>query len=358
MTPGVRPGCPGHCSSYGNLCHNGGRCVEKYNGYFCDCTNSAYEGPFCKEEVSALFEAGTSVTYTFQEPYPVTKNASTSSSAIYVDAVVSKENIAFSFLTAHTPSLLLYINTYFHEYLAVILSKNGSLQVRYKLSKDGLLIFTIDSGNFANRELHRVKINREGRELVIQVDQVLKLKHNFSEIDFKAIKSLTLGKVTDSLSLDPEVSKANAYGFTGCLSSVQYNHISPLKAALRHPSVAPVTVQGSLTESSCASMMEADVNTATTIYSSSDPFGKTDEREPLTNAVRSDSAVIGGVIAVVIFIIFCIIAIMSRFLYQHKQAHRNSQKKEKEYPENLESSFKADIDLQNTVSECKREYFI
>ncbi|RLW04979.1 hypothetical protein DV515_00005605, partial [Chloebia gouldiae] len=124
MTPGVKPGCPGHCSSYGNLCHNGGKCVEKYNGYFCDCTNSAYEGPFCKEEVSALFEAGTSVTYTFQEPYPVTKNASTSSSAIYVDAVVSKENIAFSFLTAHTPSLLLYINTYFHEYLAVILSKN------------------------------------------------------------------------------------------------------------------------------------------------------------------------------------------------------------------------------------------
>ena len=65
-----------------------------------------------------------------------------------------------------------------------------------------------------------------------------------------------------------------------------------------------------------------------------------------------------GVIAVVIFIIFCIVAIMSRFLYQHKQAHRSSQKKEKEYPENLESSFKADIDLQNTVSECKREYFI
>lgn len=49
---------------------------------------------------------------------------------------------------------------------------------------------------------------------------------------------------------------------------------------------------------------------------------------------------------------------MSRFLYQHKQAHRSSQTKEKEHPENLESSFKADIDLQNTVSECKREYFI
>lgn len=89
-----------------------------------------------------------------------------------------------------------------------------------------------------------------------------------------------------------------------------------------------------------------------------DPFGKTDEKEPLTNAVRSDSAIIGGVIAVVIFIIFSIIGIMTRFLYQHKQSHRTNQMKEKEYPENLDSSFRNDIDLQNTVSECKREYFI
>ncbi|XP_073161130.1 contactin-associated protein-like 5 isoform X3 [Lepidochelys kempii] len=352
MTPGVKPGCPGHCSSYGNLCHNGGKCVEKYNGYFCDCTSSPYEGPFCKEEVSAVFEAGTSVTYIFQEPYPVTKNTSTSSSGIYADAIMSKENIAFSFLTARAPSLLLYIDTYFHDYLAVILSKNGSLQVRYKLSKDGFLIFTIDAGNLANRELHHVKINREGKELIIQVDQVLRLKHNLSEIDFKAMKSLTLGKVADSLGLDSEVLKANSHGFIGCLSSVQYNHIAPLKAALRHPSIAPVTVKGSLTESSCEYIAEADVNTVTTVYSSSDPFGKSDEREPLTNAIRSDSAVIGGVIAVVIFIIFCIVAIMSRFVYQHKQTHRSSQAKEREYAENLDSSFKTDIDLQNTARGC------
>ncbi|XP_007438607.2 contactin-associated protein-like 5, partial [Python bivittatus] len=172
VTPGVKPGCPGHCSSYGNLCHNGGKCVEKLNGYLCDCTNSPYEGPFCREEVSAVFEAGTSITYAFQEPYPVTKNASSTSSAIYADTSTSKENIAFTFLTAHAPSLLFYINASSHDYLAVILSKNGSLQVRYRLSKDRSLIFTIDSGNFANRELHNVKINRDGRELTIQVSNL------------------------------------------------------------------------------------------------------------------------------------------------------------------------------------------
>ncbi|KAJ6665494.1 hypothetical protein lerEdw1_003335, partial [Lerista edwardsae] len=358
VTLGVKPGCPGHCSSYGNLCHNGGKCMEKLNGYLCDCTSSPFEGPFCRKEVSALFEAGTSITYVFQEPYPVTKNASTSSSAIYADTATSKENIAFTFLTARAPSLLFYINVSSHDYLAVILSHNGSLQVRYRLSIDRSLIFTIDSGNFANRQLHHVKINRDGRELTIQIDQVLKVKHNFSsEADFRAIKSLTLGKVADTQGLDSEVSKANSFGFVGCMSSVQYNHIAPLKAALRHPSIAPVTVVGSLSESNCRSLVEVDVNTATTVYSSSDSFGKADERELLTNA-GSDSAVIGGVIAVVIFIIFCIVAVMSRFLYQHKQTHRSSQAKEKEYPEHLDSSFKTDVDLQNTVSECKREYFI
>lgn len=55
VTSGVRPGCPGHCSSYGSICHNGGKCVEKHSGYFCDCTNSPYEGPFCKKGILVIF---------------------------------------------------------------------------------------------------------------------------------------------------------------------------------------------------------------------------------------------------------------------------------------------------------------
>lgn len=63
--------------------------------------------------------------YMFQEPYPVTKNISLSSSAIYADSAPSKENIAFSFVTAQAPSLLLYINSSSQDYLAVLLCKNG-----------------------------------------------------------------------------------------------------------------------------------------------------------------------------------------------------------------------------------------
>ncbi|XP_073097754.1 contactin-associated protein-like 5 isoform X3 [Manis javanica] len=357
VTPGVRPGCPGHCSSYGHTCHNGGKCVEKLSGYFCDCTNSPYEGPFCKTEVSAAFEAGTSVTYMFQEPYPVTKNASLPSSAMYADAALPKENIAVSFVTAQAPSLLLYINSS-QDALATLLCDNGSLQVRYQLNKEETQVLTINTENFANRRMHHLKIIREGRELRIQVDQQLRLSYNFSpEVDFRAVRSLTLGRVTEPLGWDADVAKANSLGFVGCLSSVQYNHVAPLKAALRHASTAPVTVQGTLTESSCSPTEDLNMDTVTTVPSSSDPFGKTDEREPLTHAVGSDSAVIGGVIAVVIFLIFSVIGVMTRFLYQHKQSHRTGQM-EKEYAENVGSSFRNDIDLQNTVSECKREYFI
>lgn len=47
ITPGVHPGCPGHCSSYGSLCQNQGHCVERANGFDCDCGLSAYTGVFC-----------------------------------------------------------------------------------------------------------------------------------------------------------------------------------------------------------------------------------------------------------------------------------------------------------------------
>ncbi|KAL8165698.1 UNVERIFIED_CONTAM: Contactin-associated protein-like 2 [Gekko kuhli] len=49
VTPGVKPGCSGHCTSFGMYCQNGGRCVEKYNGYYCDCSRTAYDGPFCRK---------------------------------------------------------------------------------------------------------------------------------------------------------------------------------------------------------------------------------------------------------------------------------------------------------------------
>lgn len=49
LIPGVNPGCQGHCSNYRMHCRNGGKCVEQYDGYYCDCSLTAYDGPFCSD---------------------------------------------------------------------------------------------------------------------------------------------------------------------------------------------------------------------------------------------------------------------------------------------------------------------
>ncbi|XP_051876329.1 contactin-associated protein-like 5 isoform X3 [Pristis pectinata] len=360
MTPGVRPGCPGHCTSYGNLCHNGGRCIEKYNGYSCNCTPSAYDGPFCKTEVSALFKVGTSLIYNFQEFYGIAKNLSAHLSAIYMDKTTPTENTAFSFRTTQAPSILLYVDTYHDEYLAVMLLQNGSLQVRYRLanSKDPD-IFNINSGNLADGLLHSVKIDREGPSVYVEIDHLHSMSYKLSsDTAFNGLKSLVLGKIIDAGNLDQEILNANVQGFVGCLSSVQFNWIAPLKVGLRHFTSAPVTVKGDLVESDCRSSMMTEPIAVTTALSFADHSKPTEEEAPLQKAVKSDSAVIGGVIAIVIFVILCIFAITGRLLYQNKGTYQNNEAKRTEYAEAPDVALKNKANYQDAVSEGKKEYFI
>ncbi|OWK54265.1 Contactin-associated protein-like 4 [Lonchura striata] len=358
ITPGVEPGCPGHCSSYGNLCHNGGKCREKYSGFSCDCTFSAYAGPFCKKEISAYFWTGTSVTYNFQEYYTLAKNSSSHASSFYADMTLAREAITFAFRTTRTPSLLLYVSSFYKEYLSAILTRNGSLQIRYKLdSHQDPDVFSISFKSMADGQLQHVKINREEETLFVEVNQNERMKFILSSgTEFNAIKSLTLGKILENSDVDEETMKANSQGFVGCLSSVQFNHIAPLKAALHHSSSAPVIVKGRFTESSCGALTGADSTSSETTHSFADHSGPIDEGKPLANAIRSDSAIIGGVIAVVIFILLCITAIAIR-IYKKKGIYSKNEAKGSENEDSAESALKSELSMQNTANENQKEYF-
>ncbi|XP_026721970.1 contactin-associated protein-like 4 [Athene cunicularia] len=358
ITPGVEPGCPGHCSSYGNLCHNGGKCREKYSGFSCDCTFSAYAGPFCKKEISAYFGTGTSVTYNFQEYYTLPKNSSSHASSFYADMTLNREEITFAFRTTQTPSLLLYVSSFYKEYLSIILTRNGSLHIRYKLdSHQDPDVFSINIKSMADGQLQHVKINREEERLFVEVNHNERMKFFLtSGTEFNAIKSLTLGKILENNDVDEETMKANSQGFIGCLSSVQFNHIAPLKAALHHSSSAPITVRGHFTESNCGTLTGADSTSSETTHSFADHSGPIDEGEPLANAIRSDSAIIGGVIAVVIFILLCITAIAIR-IYKKKGIYSKNEAKGSENEDSAESALKSELSMQNTASENQKEYF-
>lgn len=62
----------------------------------------------------------------------------------------------------------------------------------------------------------------------------------------------------ESEDLDPSLARLTSLGFTGCLSVVQFNSISPLKVALLHPDTRPVIITGPLVQSSCGSLASAN----------------------------------------------------------------------------------------------------
>lgn len=76
-------------------------------------------------EVSAHFGAGSSVTYNFHEFYPLSTNSSPHAASFHGDMTLARERITFSFQTLQTPSLLLYVDSFYNKYLSVILAKNG-----------------------------------------------------------------------------------------------------------------------------------------------------------------------------------------------------------------------------------------
>uniref|UniRef100_A0A8C4F4J0 Contactin-associated protein-like 4 n=1 Tax=Dicentrarchus labrax TaxID=13489 RepID=A0A8C4F4J0_DICLA len=349
ITPGVRPGCPGHCSSYGSLCQNQGRCVERASGFFCDCGQSAYTGSFCHKEVSASFKSTTSVIYILKEPYELSRNSSAMPSSIYSDMTLRGENISLSFRTSQSPALLLYVNSFYREYLALLINEHDELELRYKLhsSRDVEVLWSRVT-NLADGHLHTVTVRRLADSVSVQVST-----HQIIHTVLHG--SLQAGTCLDIDTLDAELAGLASLGFTGCLSGVRFNSISPLKAALLHPD-SPVIVTGPLAQSSCGSSSPANPYAAETTHSLSGT--RMDPGQPLVNAMRSDSALIGGVIAVVIFVTVSALAIMARFICSRKETYRNQEVKAAQTEDSHEFPFSSPADCQSAPGENQKEYFI
>uniref|UniRef100_A0A669CD98 Contactin-associated protein-like 4 n=1 Tax=Oreochromis niloticus TaxID=8128 RepID=A0A669CD98_ORENI len=262
ITPGVQPGCPGHCSSYGSLCQNHGLCMERANGFHCDCSLSAYTGVFCQTEVSASFKSGTSVSYTFKEPYELSRNSSALPSSIYSDMTLRGENVSLSFRTNQSPALLLYVSSYYREYLAVLINKHDKLEVRYKLdsSRDAEVLRS-KVRSLTNGQLHTVSIRRLTDSVSVQVRKTTQILYNYiygftSPVPCLWILTHFLSPESDDL--DADLSRLASLGFTGCLSVVHFNTISPLKEALLRPDSSPVIITGPLAQSNCGSAASAN----------------------------------------------------------------------------------------------------
>ncbi|XP_048870641.1 contactin-associated protein 1-like isoform X1 [Brienomyrus brachyistius] len=253
---GVRLNCTGQCLNSTIPCRNGGRCMEAYASYFCDCNNTAFEGYYCHKDIGAYFEAGAWMRYNIRNE----AISDESQWAYWLDPHnfslgynQTNDNIEFSFSTTHTPAVLLYISSFVRDYIAVLLKLDGSVALRYRL---GLIThkFQVSPRNLADGYPHYINITRHNKTVRIQVDYAETIKEHLAEIDirFDSPKSMFLGRVMEVGDIDYEIQRHNAPGLIGCISGVRYNIYAPLKTYFRpnetHP---PVTVQGFVAESNC-----------------------------------------------------------------------------------------------------------
>uniref|UniRef100_A0A3Q3GC94 Contactin associated protein 2 n=1 Tax=Kryptolebias marmoratus TaxID=37003 RepID=A0A3Q3GC94_KRYMA len=373
VTPGVKPGCQGHCTSFGMYCRNGGKCVERYNGYLCDCTTTAFDGLFCTKDVGGFFEAGTLVKYNFiPEPVPgASRDTKALTQQLMPNEVnLTKEEVAFSFSTSNAPAILMYVSSKTQDYLAVVLKRNGSLQVRYNLGglKEPFAI-DVDQRDLANGQPHSINMSRHNRSITIQLDHYPAVSYSLpdaSDTQFNLVKTLFLGKVFEIGHIDPVlIEQYNTPGFIGCLSRVQFNGVAPLKSALRKQAAAasPVSYQGKLVESNCG----ASPLTIPPMSAATDPghLDNTDEKihfneeRVIPDGVNRDSAIIGGIIAVVIFTILCTLVFLIRYMFRHKGTyHTNEAKGSGESATESADTAIIGTDNPETIDESKKEWFI
>ncbi|XP_043082923.1 contactin-associated protein-like 2a [Puntigrus tetrazona] len=370
VTPGVKPGCSGHCTSFGMYCRNGGKCEEKYNGYSCDCSTTAYDGPFCSKDVGGFFEAGTLVKYNLVPEVVAAASSLDEKSIILnhpVETNLTREDLTFSFSTSTSPSLLVYVSSKTQDYMAVVLRHNGTLQLRYNLG--GLrepFSIDIDQRNLANGQPHTVNISRVDRDIEVQLDHYPPVSYSLpeaSDTQFSLVKSLFLGKVFETGYVDPVIiEKYNTPGFVGCLSRVRFNSIAPLKAALRSRASGPVSHQGKLVESNCG----ASPLTIPPMSAATDPWHLDagadfpfNEERVIPDGVNRNSAIIGGIIAVVIFTILCTLVFLIRYMFRHKGTYHTNEAKGGESSESADAAIiGTEANFTETIDESKKEWFI
>ncbi|XP_043530613.1 contactin-associated protein-like 2 [Chiloscyllium plagiosum] len=356
ITEGVNAGCVGECNSTGVLCQNGGKCIERYSTYSCDCNSSAFDGMYCHKVIGGYFEPGTYVRYGFQTPFTAAAGAFANMMVPLSHSFNStSEEIIFSFKTSQTPSVLMYISSFSRDYLAVIIKHDGSLVLRYQLgSFPNPYTRILVKDNVADDKAHWVNITRRDRDIYTQVDDRPIVRDKISlwgDKNFDSPRSLFLGRVMEIGVLDPEIQRFNSPGFTGCLAGVNFNGIAPLKAALRTNTNQTVEVLGELVESNCGAVPII----LSSVLLDEDPWAP-QPGTPLFGYDYLTGAIIGVIVAVILFVILALLVLLFLYYYRHKGSYLTNEAKPLEPSNGAKPvSLKKDQNLPQILEETKTE---
>lgn len=294
---GVSLGCVGKCAS--NPCLNGGTCLEGYSGYTCDCQWTPFKGPICADEIGVNLRSDNFVRYDFE----------TTLSTL-------EEYIRVGFTTTEHHGMIFGMSSRTGEYLNLMMSTSGHLRLVFDFGFERQEII-IKNENFALGQIHDVQIKRthNGERLTIFVDNYEPQVHTFNirgkaDAQFNDLLSIYVGR---------NESMGTGEGFVGCISRVQFDDHMPLRRYFQESRRSNVHAypEGAVREDTCGiepvtyAPPEDETRPPPTL-----PPGV--YREPWAVSSYADSAILGGVLAVILAAIVIMAIILGRYVSRHK----------------------------------------
>nr|CAD7572109.1 unnamed protein product [Timema californicum] len=261
---GLSPGCVGKCES--NPCLNNGTCQERYDGYHCDCRWTAFKGPICADEIGVNMRPSSMIRYDFSGSWRSTIS----------------ENIRVGFTTTNPKGFLLgFSSNITGEYLTIMVSNSGHLRVVFDFGFERQEVI-FPGKHFGLGQYHDVRIRRKnsGSVLVMEVDNYESQEFTFN------IKA----------SADAQ------------FNNIQYMYIG------RNESMTEGFIGSPLNEDFCG--VEPVTHPPNMVETRPPPLVDEDKLRQIYN--RTDSAILGGVLAVIFLALVIMAILIGRYLARHK----------------------------------------
>ncbi|RZF46692.1 hypothetical protein LSTR_LSTR002555 [Laodelphax striatellus] len=290
---GVLPGCVGKCDS--SPCLNNGTCHERFDGYSCDCRWTSFKGPICADEIGVNMRPSSLVKYDFMGSWRST-----------ID-----ENIRVGFTTTNPKGFLLGLfSNISGEYMTIMISNSGHLRVVFDFGFERQeLIFP--NKHFGLGQYHDVRIKRKnaGATLLMQVDNYEPKEFHFNikasaDAQFNNIQYLYIGK-----------NESMTEGFIGCVSRVEFDDIYPLKLLFQENGPQNVKAIGPhINEDFCG--VEPVTHPPNILETRPPPI--LDEEKVRAAYHHTDSAILGGILALIFVAIVIMAILIGRYVARHK----------------------------------------
>ncbi|KMY99176.1 neurexin-4 isoform X1 [Drosophila simulans] len=290
---GISTGCVGRCES--NPCLNNGTCIERYDGYSCDCRWSAFKGPICADEIGVNLRSSSIIRYEFEGSFRST----------------IAENIRVGFTTTIPKGFLLgFSSNLTGEYLTIQISNSGHLRCVFDFGFERQEII-FPKKHFGLGQYHDMHFMRKngGSTVVLKVDNYEPVEYNFdikasADAQFNNIQYMYIGK-----------NESMTDGFVGCVSRVQFDDIYPLKLMFQQNPPKNVKSLGTqLTEDFCG--VEPVTHPPIEIETRPPPLVDEEKLRKAYNEV--DSVLLACLLVILFLLLILMFFLIGRYLHRHK----------------------------------------